>query len=205
MAQIDRVLISKPHRVLWCGFTTTTARMQQAGWKISSWQDHMGDAIRLAFRHDEFQQSAITNSVSYWRLSEQLHSQYMRMTEDGDPYLLTFEIVRMAHEVSVRCYDDDDNRPIWKAVDAAPQFMSTSKIVRLEDFAVFAEAPLTRTQELIVDPNDVQELMSRIIDLQKPEQDRLRAKARLRESREGLELEAGPKQTFHAQILSIAA
>jgi hypothetical protein len=198
-------LISTPHRVFWAGFETTTARMQQAGWKLSAHQDVMQMGVRLAFRHDELDMSAITNMIDYFKLA-QLSAARGGWAADQDIGRLKFDIVRMTSgRMMVETYrDPHDSGTMWKAIDGKPQFCSRM-YQSLEEFAVFAEVPLTRTQELIVDPNDVQELMSRIIDLQKPEQQRIRDKQRLRESREGLELDAGPKQVFHAQILSIAA
>lgn len=201
MEQIERRLISEPHRVHWCGFTSNTRDMQQSGWRISVQQDFRHDHIRLAFRHDGAQCSMLTDTISYYHMIERhVHTYSRTHTIDG---LLDFYVVRAGYDIQVTSYREDKPRP-WFAVDALPQ-MNQTRMQSLEDFAVFAKAPLTRTQELIVDPNDVNELMSRIIDLQKPEQDRLRQKARLRESREGMILGTEPKQTFHAQILSIAA
>jgi hypothetical protein len=206
MASADRFLISAPHRVLWGGFETTTTRMQQAGWRISCQQDAWRDGARLALINDELRMSGITDSVSYYHLAQMNMSrpELRILPTDRREWFLTFHIIRMNHQMTVGHYDED--RTSWYAVDAMPQ-IDCRRVDRLEDFAIFAQAPMVRSNEIIVDPSDVNQLMEQIIKLQKPEQEALRQKARLRESREGYELEEKPvqRQTFHAQILSIAA
>jgi hypothetical protein len=201
-------LISQPHRVLWAGFETRTTWLQHAGWKISCEQDPMQDAIRLALRHDDLNMTAITDSISYYQLmsATRLETRFIAVSPEENPYILTFRILAMYPGIMIHHRDEAYLASNWFAVDAQTQF-ARERVDSLEDLAVFAEAPLTRTKALIVDPNDVNDLMSRIIDLQRPEQDVLRAKARMRESREGMLLDevAKPRQIFHAQILSLAA
>jgi hypothetical protein len=116
-------------------------------------------------------------------------------------HLLHFNVVRMAHGIQIAYHED--HPPAFMPIDAQMQF--TRKIVQnVEDMGIFA-TPLVRTEELIIDESEVSAILARLVEAQKPEQERIRDRKRLRESREGLMLGAEPQMKFHAQILSIAA
>jgi hypothetical protein len=108
----------------------------------------------------------------------------------------------MATKVTVNVMDDFSN---FKAIDAQPQFLSgpAAEIKDIEDFGIWA-LPMARSEEIIVDPHDVDQLLKMIRDMQLPEQEAIRERNRLRASREGMVMGSEPKQNFHAQILSIA-
>jgi hypothetical protein len=87
----------------------------------------------------------------------------------------------------------------FQPIDAAPQF-TTSTITRLEDLCHFA-VPLVRSQQIIIPEENVQDLMERILKLQQPGKT-----GRLREEMRNPEgLLTIPRQTFHAQVISLAA
>jgi len=209
-------ILSKPHRVHWAGFTTTTARLQQAGWSLSAEQDFQNDGIRLALRNEDAQLYGITDRISFYRLAVDDYERSMaryrepRYSRDfgsplasSDDGLLDFHVVRMASQIMVHHLERTNPLELFNSIDAATQ-ITREKISRLEDLVPFA-APLVQTKELIVDESEVSAILAKLIDAQKPEQERIRDRQRLRESREGLELGADPRRRFHAQILSIAA
>jgi hypothetical protein len=66
--------------------------------------------------------------------------------------------------------------------------------------AIFA-VPLVRTEEIIVEPQDVAAMLEQIRRMQSPEMTEIRQRERQRERQH----EAGPREVFHAQILSFAA
>jgi hypothetical protein len=197
----ERRLLSAPHRVIWAGFETTTARLQQAGWELSARQDFTGFQVGLAMRHQDFQCIAYTNVVDAHRLM--MHDP--RMMDDGRDWFLTFKVMRMADlnahriEFTYGCNPFEDYYPI----DAKPHLVC-KQIERLEDCVVFG-APMVETKELIVDEAEVSSILAKLVEAQKPEQERIRDRNRLRASREGMLMEAQPQRKFHAQILSIAA
>lgn len=200
----ERRLLSAPHRVRFAGFAATTPQLQQMGWQISAEQDFMGDRCRIALRHADLQVVAITNSVSFYHLAIRgAPGGYIDPTRD---HVLTFDVVRMGNlETYVHqwCMDEPIRPGAFESIDAKTQFVS-GRVDRFEDLVIFAP-PLVETQELIVDEGKVSAILAKLVEAQKPEQERIRDRQRLRESREGLELGAEPRRKFHAQILSIAA
>lgn len=190
MGPSDLWVVSVPHRVHWGGWETTTTRMQQSGWEISAEQDFHSDSIRLAFRHQGMQMYGFTapSGVSFFRYSHR-----------DEP--LHFNVVRMASRIDVVQVTDNFTR--FSPIDAYPQVMERER-KSIEDFGIFA-VPLARTEEIIVEPQDVMKLLERIKEIQAPEQAAIRARNMLRERREGMIEQAIPRQQFHAQILSIAA
>lgn len=193
-------IVSYPHHVIWAGWETTTPRLQQAGWQIAAEQDFVRDGIRLVMRHEQMQCTAITNVVGFYQ--QAMNMSYGRPDVHYDPRL-TFYVVRMAQLGGLAIEVDPHHSPDFSLVDAQMQ-MTRREIKNIEDMGIFA-VPLVRTQELIVEESEVSAILAKLIEAQKPEQERIRDRKRLRESREGLMLDAEPQMKFHAQILSIAA
>ena len=203
MALSESRLVSEPQRVVWAGFETTTPRLQQAGWEIAAEQDFTCDGCRLVFRHRDMQCIAITNTVRFYDLARMTHLEPQRRfyAEPGRDWALTFHVVRMSHGIQMALYDD--NRPNFKLIDAQSQFVKR-EYVNLEDMGIFA-TPLVRTEELIVEPDQVSAILEKLREAQVPEQAAIRARQRQRESREGMQVGAEPQTRFHAQILSLVA
>lgn len=196
-------LISEPHFVNFGGFESTTSRLQQAGWEIAAEQDFTRYGVRLLLRHQQLQCTAITDTHDFMRLSMMQMDSYGGGRDLGNPrgHLLRFNVVRMAYGIQMAYVEEYP--PAFMPIDAQMQF--TRKIVQdVEDMGIFA-TPLVRTEELIVDESEVSAILAKLVEAQKPEQERIRDRKRLRESREGLMLDAQPQMKFHAQILSIAA
>ena len=182
----DRRIISQPHRVFWAGFETTTTRLQQAGWNLSAEEDFRRGAIRLAMKHEPLKLYGVSEPVEHY---------YGGRTMFEEPLL--FRVRYMSSRLDVVI---NDNLMNFSPIDAYPQTMTIER-KSIEDFKIFA-APLARTEEIIVDPNDVQAMLDHIRKLQAPEQADIRARNAARERRE--RYEAVPQQQFHAQILSFA-
>jgi hypothetical protein len=87
----------------------------------------------------------------------------------------------------------------FKQIDAAPQY-TNAEIKEIDDFGIFA-VPMTRTEEIIVEPADVYTLLEQIKKMQSPEQAEIRKRNRRRDS-EG-HSEISQRQNFHAQIISL--
>jgi hypothetical protein len=187
--QGDRRFLSYHHRVHFAGFTATTPALQQQGWELSVEQDPYRDSIRLAMRHQAANLRMLTNAIPYMHLVHQRDQP------------LDFVVQHAASQMHINIAMM--GMPSFQPVDAFPQ-MINHEIRSLDDLAMFA-TPLARTQEIIVDPHDVQALLERIKELQLPEQERIRERRRLTEAREGSTLDHRPRQVFHAQVLSIAA
>ena len=189
-AQDGARLLSRPVRVLWDGWETDTMRLQQGGWEINAEQDISRHTVRLLMRNQRNQMFALTNEapLDFFRA----HS---------DPRIveaLTFQIVHMAGHMTIQAMM---NPMAFKPIDAKPQIiMATPK--NIEDFDIFA-TPLVRTKEIIVAEPSVADLLEQIIAKQDPARKAYFTK-KVHEGRQpGAEVFAGPRQKFHAQIISI--
>lgn len=152
--------------------------------------------VRLAMRHEASGLYMISESADYHFAPR--YTQAMRMSEDyGAP---TFVVRHVGSNVTVRIMD---NLNQFRPIDAAPQF-TTAEEKGIEQFALFA-TPLTRTEEIIVEPETVNDLMEKIRALQAPELAQIRQCNRMREGRSQGSSAPIAQQLFHAQILSIAA
>ena len=196
MIRDDHVLLSRPVKLHWAGWETNTYRLQQAGWSLSAEEDIRDMRMRLALRHEGHRIYGLTAGVDFDFMGARYNAMDMvRATE-----AMTIPVQHMASRLTVQSYEHGGFN--FRPIDATPQFLER-RIQSIEDFAHFA-TPLARTQEIILPEESVPELLERILKLQQPARtDRLREQ--LRADRDGLRLDATPRQKFHAQILSIAA
>lgn len=171
--------------VLWAGWRTTTTTLQQAGWQLSAEQQIDERSLRIAMRHAD---------MKLYALSERIDMNYFAMSA-SDAYHRAMSPIRIAYVSSgvTVCVHDDLSH--FAPIDAAPQ-LTNKTVRRIEDFNIFA-APMARTQEIIVDPQDVNFYLEKILELQRPTQAEIRHR-----NREG---EVRQRQHFHAQILSFEA
>lgn len=179
-------ILSRPLRVHWAGWETTTFQLQKCGWKLSAHQDVHGSRLQMAFRHDGVGIEGITQSLSY----EFERALDMRERAYVDGMVLQVSVMLGEH-VMVR--QAGDISALWSAIDAEPRY-TEERITRLEDFAHFAGS-LIRTNEIIIPEESVPELLEKILKLQKP--------ARIERIKEELRGEHRPEQKFHAQIISL--
>lgn len=193
--EFPRVL-SYPHPVYWAGFRSDTQTLQQAGWEFSAHEDLAMMEFGLAMRHSALGIDAWTNSVGY-EVNRAMHSPqpfHVNCLTDRAP---RFESISMP-----------DWLPDCKPVDMQPQVVREFKT--MDDLNLFAGC-MARTNEVIVDPNSVPDLMERILEIQEPARQEYfkqqAAEMRRRARDPGLEAASkqSPRQNFHAQILSIAS
>lgn len=85
----------------------------------------------------------------------------------------------------------------FKPIDARPQFVNT-EYKNIEDYGIFA-TPLVRTEEILIEPSSVAECLDLIRRLQAPDL------ADIRQRNRAANDAPIARQTFHAQILSLAA
>jgi hypothetical protein len=193
-AQDTERILSRPLRVRWGGWETTTTQLQQDGWELAVQEDIRSMTMRMTMRHQGFCMYGISRVLRHFD-----YFRYVRAVRDLQDIVI--EIAHMGSSLVVNLIET--NMDDWKIIDAMPQF-TRQQVKRIEDFGFFA-TPLARTNELIVDPARIGEILEQIRQVQLPEQEAIRKRNHLRESREGLPFDAIPKQHFHAQILSIAA
>lgn len=181
----DAHFLSAPHRVLFCGFESTTTALQQAGWSLSANQDFHASTIQLALRNKDFGGYMLADS-QHWNWSQRGRS----------PEQLTFVVRRVATDILVYQHGIDFQK--FSPIDAVPQYLQPGPR-SIKDFSIFAPA-LTRTEEIIVEPQSVAECLELIRKMQAPELAAVRHRNAQRDYNQPI------NQThFHAQIVSLAA
>lgn len=172
--------------VQWAGWSTTTYRLQQAGWDISAEQDIREASLRIAFRHAPQKLYAMTSKIDF--------DYYSRFdSPETSKYTAPLQIQFMASDV--RVIIQEPTMAGFMPIDAAPQIAMLNAPKKMEDFNIFA-VPMARTQEIIVEPQDVDFFLAKILEMQRPLQKEIRSRL----PRNG---EIRPEQKFHAQILSL--
>lgn len=187
----DRHILSRPHPVLWAGFRSDTRTLQQAGWEFSASQQYENDNVGLVMRHGVMGIHAVTDTVP--------NIMYDRHPQDIQQFQINYLTDR---GIRYRHFQMPPWLPTCKPVDMIPQLV---EVKSLEDMQLFAGC-LARTQEIIVDPDDVSAMMERILTLQKPGAQEYYAE-QLRKMQEPGQIvkDVRPQQQVHAQIISLVA
>jgi hypothetical protein len=181
---LDPVL-SRPHRVFFAGFESTTTRLQQAGWRLAAEENAYQERLTLVMKHWD---------LGLYMLADTLRVDFYAARRRGEP--LAFHIRYVAEKLqAVRCTDVDFAD--FHAIDARPAFR-LEEPKSIEDYRIFA-APLVRTEEIIVEPQSVAHCLDIIRKLQAPDLAAIRKRNAAREN------EAVNQTKFHAQIMTLAA
>jgi hypothetical protein len=181
-------MISEPHPVCWAGFQSDTLTLQQHGWEFSSHQDAARRTFYLMMRHQPTGMHAETNSVDYGRNAAGLRGREAR---------LPFYVRWMTNaEVEFQRIPSPPWLKDCEPVDMQPQVIT--ECTRIEDMNLFA-SPMARTNEIIIDPHSVPELMDRILEIQEPGRKEHFKRIAAEQRRD----KAVPRQQFHAQVLSL--
>ena len=182
MARLDLFLRSSPHIVRFAGFESTTTRLQQAGWQIAVEEEFDFRQIRLLMMH---------RGTDLKMLAKNQSCDFHRIVRSGERMI--FDIVHCSSRMGIRL---DERTFNFKEIDAMPQYVNM-EFKSIEDFGIFA-APLVRTEEIIIEPQSVAECLDLIRKMQAPELAAVRKRNAQRDN-------AVNQQSFHAQILSLAA
>ena len=186
-------ILSRPLRVAWGGWQSDTYTLQKRGWEIAAEQDVREQALRLVLRHRAWKLYGISRRIDF-DFQRIMSNAYYNVN-------VTIDIVHMASDLVMQMHETGPMN--FKMIDAMPQYVET-RIRRIEDFGFFV-TPLVRTHELIVDPEKIGEALEQIRQAQLPEQEAIRKRAQLRESRDAMFRQVEDVQQFHAQVISIAA
>lgn len=187
-SHLNSRILSQPCEVFWAGFKSNTFALQQAGWSIAVEQDFVDARIRLLINNPDWNLYAFSNFSSH---------DFYRERHDEFRMRPSFTIGHCSPRIKVTQVMDDFSK--FKQIDAAPQY-TNAEIKDIEDFGIFA-VPMTRTEEIIVEPADVYTLLEQIKKMQSPEQAEIRKRNRRRDSEGGSEI--SQRQNFHAQIISL--
>ena len=172
------------------GAESTTARMQKCGWNFTADQN-IADGTLTVIGRDEYNKM--------YMIGERINVDYFRAAMDGH-YLKEIKLFfnRVVTDIIISRDSQDINPFInYAAVDMTPQITEV-RIDHIEDFKLFAEAPLGRTQEIIVEEKSVTQLMDEILAKQE--------EGRIEYFKKQIRDDTTPhiKTNLHAQIVSIA-
>lgn len=190
MALSDRRFLSERHTVRFLGFESNTFRLQQEGWALAAEQDFERGTINLALHHQ---------GAGLYMLGREQGFNYHRavgLALHRDQHALVFDIVRCSTKISIT--EVSYRPPMWEAIDATPCFVDTP-IRSMSDMGIFNK-PMVRTEEILIEPSSVAECLDLIRRLQVPDLAEIRKRNARRDS-----AEIARRETFHAQILSLAA
>lgn len=185
-------ILSRPRDVHWAGWRTTTVALQQVGWELSAEQDIARGELRILMRHAPQRLYALTRpAVAMFEAEFYRHTKYSPYGMDDLESVAPLVVQYMASDMKVQIIEPS---MAFKPIDAMPQMQEIRDPQSIEDFNIFA-VPLARTNEIIVEPQEVEYFLGKILELQKPKQKEIR-------KRQYREDEVRPEQVFHAQILS---
>lgn len=182
-------LLSRPVELHFAGWTSDTYRLQQAGWSIAVNEEPMYGFMSLALKHPQLN---LFGSSDKFNLDYYKHASYPMDPIGPINVRLASNFVMQSYS-----YKNDKDWSKYQAIDAAPQWID-SPIQSLNDMKIFAPN-LVRTKEIIIPEYDVDDLLNMIIEKQQPAREQRIIQA-VREDEMNR-----PKQTFHAQIISLAA
>ena len=186
-------VISQAHPVCWAGFQSDTRTLQQNGWEFSAHQDMADHSFGLMLRHQALGIHAATNLIHYGHMEMKHRDARLAFYIQW----LTDKSINFQHVQPPQWVDE------CSPVDMQPQVIHEMK--NIDDLNLFAGVSLARTKQLIVDPDDVSAMMARILEVQDPARQERFKKMAAEARQEGSPNKASPRQTFHAQIVSIAA
>lgn len=200
MQTLERVLINLPISVFMMGFQSDTRTLASHGWQFALEQTFDRDVFWVLIKHntsDGFRMLAkgSLGARSCYELANMLMNSinsdafYRDMRIDiqyiGDIYVRT-EVMTNGMLRNFKPWDV-----------STPEFIETKHIQSLSDLNVFRT--FDTSKELVIDPNDVEQMMSLILKSQKPVQQSI---LRRKEMDARIEANARPKQQMHLQLVS---
>lgn len=178
--------MSAPHEVHFCGFRSTTALLQQAGWQLSVDQQGFSERLQLILYNKDF---------GGYMIAEPLNHYPYRRLEFSER--LVFVVQRVNADVLI--YHTTTDFSAFEPIDARPQIVDAAAPKSIKDFNIFA-SQLVRTEEIIIEPQSVAECLALIRKMQAPELAEIRKRNETRDF-----MAASNRQVFHAQVMSLAA
>lgn len=177
--------------VFFAGMRTTTIEMQRAGWQLTIYEDRARWEACLMAMHPEFGLVLEARRADVARvLGASIADPRMPLTTDRFAWHIERVMTKDTTILGDTLHDPAQAIPF----DARPG------VIELKEYGFDDLRPLFRPiavpeeKQLIVDPDDVDALMRRILEVQAPKQRELRERAR-----------RGAARTVHLQLESVAA
>ena len=193
---------SRPIKVHFAGWESDTYCLGRAGWKMAHEADPRWRHDRFMFHHERAALTATGMLKDPYRYRDIANRPYI--PEDHDEGCIVIEHMASVGRFPVQMVDWNFRLSGYRLADTDP-VMRQGTQAELHSMPLFAELFTNRpeTQELIVEPEDVQQLLDKIVRLQAPGMREIRARDRKRESQE--ERGAAVNKQVHAQIITLKA
>lgn len=193
------LLMSRPIKVWWRGFSSTTLELQRFGWSLAVDFDAHRQEYTLLIKNKEMNLYAISNHLG---LPFDLITDPHRIA-DHENLVRAFEIRHVANSIQVQHLSLNGSNAFSDAIaiNAEPKLMEHT-VTRLEDLNIFRPL-VTQSEEILIEQADmsVVELLQKIKDKQSDRQFDLRKKAKRAESEEVINIEA-PQRSVVAHLSS---
>lgn len=188
-------------RVVWAGWESSTLALQHNGWQLSVEENIERRSFRLALHHPQLRVSAISRHIDFCHM-EYFHRQAQAYSKNNLP------VVGLAHLACDMRVSLMENTMNFNPVDAVPQWLTMESPKDITDFHIFRS--LQAQQEIIIEPQSIDELMEKILSMQSPKQHELRQKRMRSADIPDNVLEMGkyreiynPKTDIIAQVVSV--
>ncbi len=181
-------------KVYWTGWESDTLTLQDHGWQLAIEEDVQRLQLRIA----------IYNPTMKLYGFQQDFVRYQRFFDGSE--LPPLVISHIAPQISFLKFNTTMNYN-YQPINAEPQFCE-QEIKSLSDMAIFR--PLQAIKEIVIEQQNVDEMLSRILELQSPRQAELRKKTTLEERRNRNVVDFNqyrevynPKTDIIAQVISL--
>lgn len=188
----------QPIPVRWAGWESDTYRLSRAGWALALNEESCHDQLDVVLHHQALQVTARGTVRGY----RELRHRFMRSISGrygADDYLrhagIDIEHVGLTQRFELYGRDPFALHE-WVDCEPSAQTVSMQKM-RLSDMTLFRKLEAPAPQELITDPETVQELLDRIVAMQAPMRKEIRTRSERRER------DAPQARRIHAQIVSL--
>lgn len=180
-------MLSRPMRVVWNGWESTTVALQRAGWQFAVEREDYGRLHRLVMKNQAMSLVAITD--------EQALQHDMARLDSSEDCLPVWRVACVAPQIMTVNMNVRMHGPLV-AVDMEPHVVER-EMINLADLPVFRKMSIDRqAEEIVVEQADmtVIEHLEAIKALQSEKQRELRASA----AREDVAPEAAPERQLVA-------
>lgn len=152
----------------WAGWEATTPTLQRAGWEISVEQDIQYRTIQFVLRHSVYKIYALTDRIDLDYM-EVARIPFNTVLEN-----MVINVIYMSSKLEVRAHM---NPLRFSPLNAEPEYNTCFEFKDIEDFKIFAPIQIPQ-HKIIIDPNNAELMLSRILELQDPKQKEIRYKRR---------------------------
>jgi hypothetical protein len=185
----DSQILNPILKVRWAGWESDTLALQRAGWQLSANQSPARREFQIALKHKRLRMYGLSQMIRNFE-----YTHYFRDELHGFA-LPEIHIVQMSSEMRVNVMAHMRN---FIPVSAEPIFSQNFEFRNIEDFKIFRPIPQPENR-IIIDPNDTQKMLSRILELQSPKQAEIREK-RNKEVRQFMRENATMAENIKAEV-----